>query len=70
MNGAFHIQNVNAHDSRIKGWMRRFHGVALKYLESYFGWRRMLERYRNTLSTADCLREALGRARLQQLIQT
>lgn len=70
VDGAFHIQNVNAYDSRLKGWMRRFHGVATKYLESYLGWRRMLERYRNTLSIADCLREALGRARSQQLIQT
>ena len=33
--GAFHIQNVNAYDSRLKGWMRRFHGVATKYLENY-----------------------------------
>ena len=70
VDGAFHIQNVNAYDSRLKGWMRRFHGVATHYLESYLGWRRMLERYRNTLSTTDCLREALGRARSQQLIQT
>ncbi|MCP4282131.1 MAG: IS1595 family transposase, partial [Alteromonas sp.] len=29
--GAFHIQNVNAFDSRLKGWMKRFHGVATKY---------------------------------------
>ncbi len=68
--GAFHIQNVNAYDSRLKGWMRRFHGVATKYLESYLGWRRMLERYRNTISPADCLREAVGRCPSQQLIQT
>ena len=66
VDGAFHIQNVNTYDSRLKGWVRRFH----HYLESYLGWRPMLERYRNTLSMADCLREALGRARLQQLIQT
>ena len=70
VDGAFHIQNVNAYDSRLKGWMQRFHGVATKYLESYLGWRRMLERYRNTLSITDCLREALGRARSQQLIHT
>jgi transposase-like protein len=41
--GAFHIQNVNAYDSRLKGWMHRFNGVATKYLDSYLGWRRMLE---------------------------
>jgi hypothetical protein len=60
--GAFHIQNVNAYHSRLKSWMRRFHGVATKYLVNYLGWRRMLERYRpEALESACCLREALGR---------
>ena len=70
VDGAFHIQNVNAYDSRLKGWMRRFHGVATKHLESYLGWRRMLERYNKSISPTDCLREALGRFQSQQLIQT
>lgn len=48
--GAFHIQNVNAYDSRLKGWMRRFHGVATQYLENYLGWRRMLERYKKAIT--------------------
>lgn len=39
----FHIQNVNAYDSRLKGWMARFNGVATKYLHNYLGWRRMIE---------------------------
>jgi transposase-like protein len=66
--GAFHIQNVNAYDSRLKGWMARFHGVATKYLKNYLGWRRELERYRN-LTPEDCLLEAIGRTS-QQLIGT
>ena len=70
IDGAFHIQNVNAYDSRLKGWMQRFHGVATKYLESYLGWRRMLERYRKNISPTACLCEALGRFQSQQLIQT
>lgn len=41
---AYHIQNVNAYDSRLKNWMRHFNGVATKYLESYLGWMRMLDR--------------------------
>lgn len=41
----FHIQNVNAYDSRLKGWMRRFNGVATRYLDSYLGWRRFFERH-------------------------
>jgi transposase-like protein len=42
--GAFHVQNVNAYHGRLKGWMGRFHGVATRYLPSYLGWRRTLER--------------------------
>jgi len=42
-NGVFHIQNVNAYDSRLKAWMRPFNGVATRYLHSYLGWRRMIE---------------------------
>lgn len=61
VDGVFHIQNVNAYDSRLKGWMRRFHGVATKYLENYLGWRRMIERYAASISPATCLAEAVGR---------
>jgi transposase-like protein len=60
VDGVFHIQNVNAYDSRLKGWMRHFHGVATKYLENYLGWRRMLERYKNTITASTCLAEAVG----------
>jgi transposase-like protein len=70
IDGAFHIQNVNAYDSRLKQWMGRFHGVATKCLENYLGWRRMLERYRQGISPTTCLCEALGRFQSQQLIQT
>jgi transposase-like protein len=66
--GAFHIQNVNAYDSRLKTWMIRFHGVATKYLKNYLGWRRLLERYRD-LTPEYCLLEAAGRPP-QQLIGT
>lgn len=68
--GAFHIQNVNAYDSRLKTWIRRFHGVATKYLDHYLGWRRQLERERDHLTPALCLREAGGRYPMQQLTQT
>jgi len=42
--GVYHVQNVNAYDSRLKGWMRRFKGVATRYLDSYLGWYRALDR--------------------------
>jgi transposase-like protein len=56
--GAFHIQHVNAYDSRLKNWMRRFHGVATRYLDQYLGWRRLLERHRQSLTPQACLLEA------------
>ena len=56
----FHIQNVNAYTSRFKGWMAPFKGVASKYLASYLGWRRMIERDGDRLLPRHCLAEALG----------
>ena len=43
VSGAYHIQNVNSYDSRMKTWFKRFHGVATKYLKNYLGWIRMLD---------------------------
>jgi hypothetical protein len=42
--GAWHVQNVNAFGSRLRGWLRRFKGVATKYLANYLGWFRALDR--------------------------
>jgi hypothetical protein len=42
--GAWHIQNVNAYHSRLKGWLARFKGVATSYLTNYLGWFRALDR--------------------------
>ncbi|WP_028107711.1 IS1595 family transposase [Ferrimonas futtsuensis] len=58
--GPFHIQNVNAYDSRLKSWMVRFRGVATKYLHNYLGWHRMLDRYRYQLNQRQCLSEVAG----------
>ncbi len=51
----FHVQNVNAYDSRLKEWMKHFHGVATKYLNSYLGWMRLLDREKSITA-----RELLG----------
>ena len=59
--GVFHVQNVNAYGSRLKTWMRRFHGVATKYLVNYLGWRMLLERYKSAITPTLCLLEAIGR---------
>jgi transposase-like protein len=42
--GAWHVQNVNAFGSRLRGWLRRFKGVSTRYLDSYLGWFRALDR--------------------------
>jgi hypothetical protein len=36
--GVYHIQHVNAYHQRLKDWMRRFRGVATKYLANYVAW--------------------------------
>lgn len=59
--GAWHIQNVNAYHSRLKEWMRRFHGVSTAHLQNYLGWRRMLERHGRAATAEICLFSALGR---------
>ena len=42
--GPWHVQNVNAYVSRLRGWLQRFKGIATKYLDSYLGWFRLLDR--------------------------
>lgn len=58
--GVYHIQNVNSYDSRLKTWMRRFNGVATKYLDSYLGWHRTDDREGDTLSASYMLAAAWG----------
>lgn len=58
--GIYHVQNVNNYASRLKGWMRRFNGVATKYLDSYLGWHRMKDRDGDTLSAKYILAAACG----------
>jgi hypothetical protein len=58
--GIYHIQNVNAYCSRLKTWMRRFNGVATKYLDSYLGWHRINDREGDTLHANLMLATARG----------
>jgi transposase-like protein len=70
VDGPWHVQNVNAYHSRLKGWMDRFHGVATHYLPNYLGWRRLIERAGPALSPTTLLSAALGIGRDQQLMVT
>lgn len=38
----YHLQTSNSFHSSLKSWMRRFNGVATKYLANYIGWHRHL----------------------------
>jgi transposase-like protein len=63
-----HINNVNAYHSRLKEWMRRFHGVATRNLPNYLGWRRALEASPGA-DPQGWLLAALGQGAYQQLTQ-
>lgn len=55
-----HINNVNAYHSRLKEWLRPFHGVATKNLPHYLGWRRTLEAFGHIKEPTQWLGAALG----------
>jgi transposase-like protein len=63
----FHINNVNAYHSRLKEWLRRFHGVATKNLANYLGWRRTLERLGQDVVANDLILGAIGLGPYQQM---
>ena len=61
VDGAWHVQNVNAYHSRLKFWIHKFRGVATCYLASYLGWFRALDRApAGGLKPAQWLAMALG----------
>jgi hypothetical protein len=64
-----HINNVNAYHSRLKEWLRRFHGVATRNLPSYLGWRRAIEAWGDNANPQSWLLGALGNGPYQQLTQ-
>jgi hypothetical protein len=66
----YHVQNVNAYDSRLKEWVHRFHGIATHYLANYLGWRRLIDRAHGALSPRAVMLAALGMNGVQQLTVT
>ena len=68
--GVYHVQKVNAYDSRLTEWMHRFHGVATRYLGKYLGWRQLIERHDRKFSSVDFLRATLGINGVQQAMGT
>ncbi len=62
-----HINNVNAYHSRLKEWLRPFHGVATKNLSHYLGWRRTLEAFGYKVQPGQWMNRAIGLGAYQQL---
>ena len=58
--GPYHIQNVNALHSRIKGWLHPFKGVATKYLPAYLSWFRFFDQASNEVKPRQFLLDAFG----------
>lgn len=56
----WHIQNVNAHHSRLKDWVRSFKGVATHYLPNYLAWHHGAERDQGKNDHASWLRLAIN----------
>jgi transposase-like protein len=57
--GAVHVQNVNGYHSRFHKWLRRFNGVATRYLPNYLGWLWAIDRER-IRSPETLLKAAIG----------
>ncbi len=62
----FQINNVNAYHSRLKEWMRRFHGVATNNLPNYLSWRRTIEALARTATPEAWIMGAAGLGPYQQ----
>ncbi|HEX4366151.1 MAG TPA: IS1595 family transposase, partial [Rhodopila sp.] len=58
--------NVNAYHSRLKQWLRPFHGVATKNLPHYLGWRRTLEAFAHANEPGRWLAGAMGTGAYQR----
>lgn len=58
--GPYHIQNVNALHSRMKGWLSQFRGVATHNLPLYLAWFRFFDRNPQAANPRQFLLDAMG----------
>ena len=59
--GELHIQTVNSRHERLKTFLRRYRGIATKYLSSYLKWFHLAGIHLDP-SPRTCLNAAMGRA--------
>lgn len=52
------IQRINAYHSRLQGFIKKFHGVATKYLDNYIVWNDIVQN--NHGNTLELLKQLLG----------
>ena len=57
--GAFHIQTVNSRHSQLKDFLRRYRGIATKYLDNYLRWFHRVDLEK--ASSRSCLASAIDR---------
>lgn len=57
-NRMFGIQRINAYHSRLQGFIKKFHGVATKYLDNYIVWNDIVQN--NHGNTLELLKQLLG----------
>lgn len=53
--GIFNIQHINNYHSRLKSFMRPFHGVATKYLNNYLIWHNLVNYAKETLEEKEVI---------------
>ncbi len=68
--GIYHIQRANGYHSRLKKWMRRFNGVATKYLDHYLFWFRLLEQSKDMGDRSRRKKLLLASCRISQKLST
>ena len=49
-NKCYHVQHVNAIDNLYERWLKRFYGVATKYLSQYLNWFVLIRKLKNALN--------------------
>ena len=57
--GELHVQSVSRYDSTLKTSISRSRSVATRYLPNYLGWRRLLDRFEDTLTPQQFMHHAL-----------
>jgi transposase-like protein len=56
----YHVQHVNSLDNRYERWVKKFYGIATKYLDNYLNWFVFLEKAKKSVSPVNDLALAVA----------